>query len=229
MKRILVLSVSLALLAGHALAFGGDADANASAKAKASATAAAVAGSVAVNNTNVKNSNDSSAKASQRQSQSSTQANSQSSTISFTDKRQAPSVFAPSMSSGNPCTQTTSGGISIIGGGISGGASTLDPVCWLFQSGQIEAANHLLASESPKACRSMRATGVIAAESICGDEQPAQPVVSTNSGASSSRPKARPVLYSACEMRGDSVYIQHRWDTSDKAASRAQCLAALGY
>lgn len=229
MRNLTITTAILIALSSPVLAFGGDGgDANAKAVAGASAGAAASVTSTNRNtNTNLQGQVQGQL---QGQTQSATQSQGNSQNVSFNDRRQAPSVVAPSMSSGHPCALPTTGGISIIGGGISGGMNAVDSACMLFQSGQIDAANYILAARDNNACKALRATGAISSESLCGEE-PRAATVSTSGGAptASLRPQTRPTLYSECEQRDDNtVFVKHRFDV-DKAASKAQCLAALGY
>lgn len=81
--------------------------------------------------------------------------------------RSAPAVQAPSMGSGHPCAMSGSVGISIIGGGISGGAMKVDEACLLAQMGQGEAALMMIARRDSEACLALRSVGRIPASSRC--------------------------------------------------------------
>jgi hypothetical protein len=213
MKLTTMALTALLVLPAPVLAFG--ADANSKSTSTSSAKSASVASAnVRSNVTAVQG---------QGQQQSIT---GNSSSVNVEDRLQAPAVFAPSMSSGHPCAIPTSVGISIIGGGISGGANSIDKVCMLMQSGQIDAANYLMASQDNEVCIALRETGAISADSLCGETPPAA-VVSTNSGATPS-PAYEP--FTRCEVRKSdgAVMIRHRFG-ADKEASRAACLAKLGY
>lgn len=60
----------------------------------------------------------------------------------------APSVYAPSVVSANPCLVTFSGGVSLIGGGLSLGGSTVDEGCEVRAlSGQLHAYGHTEAAK----------------------------------------------------------------------------------
>ena len=140
----------------------------------------------------------------------------------------APPVTAPSMGSGHPCGLAGSIGISIIGGGASGGVTQVDEACLLAQMGQGKAALIMIANRDAEACKALRATGAISARSTCNTEerraareaaqQPA--VASTNNGATS-------VLFTKCERLSDGrINIAYKPGAS-KTAAQAQCSASL--
>jgi hypothetical protein len=58
-------------------------------------------------------------------------------------------------------------GISIIGGGVSGGAMKIDEACLLAQMGQGEAALIMIARRDVEACQALRSVGRIPASSRC--------------------------------------------------------------
>lgn len=100
--------------------------------------------------------------------------------------RSAPAVQAPSMGSGHPCAMSGSVGISIIGGGVSGGTMKIDEACLLAQMGQGEAALIMIARRDSEACLALRAVGRIPASSQCtSTEKRAKPVAVTRPVASS--------------------------------------------
>lgn len=81
--------------------------------------------------------------------------------------RSAPAVQAPSMGSGHPCAMSGSVGISIIGGGVSGGNMKVDEACLLAQMGQGEAALIMIARRDREACLALRSVGRIPSNSVC--------------------------------------------------------------
>ena len=81
--------------------------------------------------------------------------------------RSAPPVQPPSMGSGHPCSMGGSIGISLIGGGASGGLTRVDEACLLAQMGQGQAALIMIAQRDPQACAALRQVGTIPAGSIC--------------------------------------------------------------
>lgn len=85
--------------------------------------------------------------------------------------RSAPAVQPPSMGSGHPCGLGGSIGISIIGGGASGGVTQVDEACLLAQMGQGQAALIMIASRDPGACAALRQVGGIPASSICSSSE----------------------------------------------------------
>lgn len=85
--------------------------------------------------------------------------------------RSAPAVQPPSMGSGHPCGLGGSIGISIIGGGASGGVTQVDEACLLAQMGQGQAALIMIASRDPGACSALRQVGSIPASSICSGSE----------------------------------------------------------
>jgi hypothetical protein len=89
--------------------------------------------------------------------------------------RSAPAVQAPSMGSGHPCALSGSVGISIIGGGFSGGAMKIDEACLLAQMGQGEAALIMIARRDSEACLALRSVGRIPAASRCTNAEKRAP------------------------------------------------------
>ncbi len=83
----------------------------------------------------------------------------------------APAVQAPAMGSGHPCGLGNSVGVSIIGGGLTGGATRVDDACLLAQMGHDKAAMQMIAARNPSACRALVSSGEISPHSYCGDEQ----------------------------------------------------------
>jgi hypothetical protein len=81
----------------------------------------------------------------------------------------APAVSAPAMGSGHPCGLGNSIGISVIGGGVTGGATRVDDACLLGQMGYRRAATAMIAARNPAACAALVATGEISPDSNCGD------------------------------------------------------------
>ena len=143
-----------------------------------------------------------------------------------TTLKYAPAVTAPSMGSGHPCGLSGSVGISIIGGGASGGASYVDEACLLAQMGQGEAALVMIAQRDGAACRALRQVGRIAASSQCKDD-PKRPrsTVSSNSGGASVA-----VLFSKCDYDKAANKVTFRPKSSrDRDAAKAQCMASLGF
>lgn len=85
--------------------------------------------------------------------------------------RAAPAVQAPSMGSGHPCALGGSIGISIIGGGVSGGANKVDEACLLAQMGQGHAALIMIARRDSEACIALRQVGTIPSNSVCSSSE----------------------------------------------------------
>ncbi len=85
--------------------------------------------------------------------------------------RSAPAVQAPSMGSGHPCGLGSSLGISIIGGGATGGATKVDDACLLLQAGATQAGLAMVAMRNPAACKALRSAGNIPANSVCSNEE----------------------------------------------------------
>ena len=81
----------------------------------------------------------------------------------------APAVQAPAMGSGHPCGLGNSLGISIIGGGVTGGATRVDDACLLAQMGKTTAAMVMIAARSSTACSALVSSGDISPDSVCGD------------------------------------------------------------
>ncbi len=135
----------------------------------------------------------------------------------------APPVTAPSMGSGHPCGLGSSAGISIIGGGISGGNSRVDEACLLAQMGQGEAALIMIAARSGEACRALRQVNRISANSVCkGDKVAKKPSYTT-------RPVARPTPYNKCVKNSEGAIVFRRASGYSSADAKAACLKKMGY
>lgn len=198
--------------------FGGNttnintAGAAASASAKASASSAAIASA--------------SQRQGQEQAQGQLQGQSQSitgnnSSVSIRDRKQAPSSFAPSMSSGHPCAiAPASVGISFIGGSVAAGGMRSDDACMLAQLGYTEAAMVMIAGRSAAARDALERTGYIATV----------PEATTSSRSiAETRPQARPVAYTSCKMQDGAIRVGVRRGASEtaRAAAVSQCRASL--
>jgi len=146
------------------------------------------------------------------------------SSLTVQDRRQAPSVSAPSVSGGgHPCAYGGfSFGLSVIGGGGSGGGSgnNLDDACLLGQLGYRDAAMSMIAARNPEARKALAATGHVRIA-------PAAPAVSTRSiPAQTVR-----VSYTSCEMLDNGaarVGVQRGASDAVKATAVKQCQSALG-
>lgn len=147
----------------------------------------------------------------------------------------APDVVAPSLGSGHPCLVNTSIGLSIIGGGASGGSGKVDVGCMMLRTGNPEdrAAGRLYyALKDPVACEAWRAVGALPAAQPCtAAERRArrQASTATVSTRSAPAPVAIPASagYDKCERNGNAVTIRYS-KGSDKVAAKAACLASLG-
>lgn len=104
--------------------------------------------------------------------------------------RSAPAVQAPSFGSGHPCAMAGSVGISIIGGGVSGGTMKIDEACLLAQMGQGEAALIMIARRDKEACYALRQVGRIPANSVC--EKGEQRAVAQRPAATAAIPTCPP-------------------------------------
>lgn len=111
-----------------------------------------------------------------------------------------PDVMAPSLGSGHPCMQNASMGISIIGGGISGGGGKIDYGCMMYRAGDEASAVAYYAQKDGNACRAYRSSGKIAAASVCdGDPRP------TPTASSKSSPNKVVKLAVNCVRRDDGM------------------------
>lgn len=166
-----------------------------------------------------------------------------------TDINNVPSVTAPSVfGGGHPCLAGASGGLSIMGGGLSAGGSDLEVVCMLYVMGQHEAAIRALASKNGRACQALENVGYYivpmgngktkAVQFRCKDKtvkggvytSSAAAVLPGNAVAAAPRPKARPSLgYTKCAKREDGKVAIRYESGADKNAARQACLASLGY
>lgn len=126
--------------------------------------------------------------------------------------RSAPAVQPPSMGSGHPCAISGSIGISLIGGGASGGLSRVDEACLLAQMGQGNAALIMIARRDSEACFALRQVGSIPSNSQCSASdrraaaqvsraQSAQPIRASSS--SSSKTVVSIARYVTCSRDSD--------------------------
>lgn len=137
--------------------------------------------------------------------------------------KNVPGVVAPSMSSGHPCAfSPVSGGIGIIGAGVSLGGMQIDDACLLAQMGHTDAATYMIAARNADACAALQAHGKV----ICGA---AAPQAAAAPPAASPRPVAAAVQYLTCRKRDDGKIGMTYARGADKAVANAQCLRALGY
>lgn len=139
--------------------------------------------------------------------------------------KNVPSVSAPGIVVSNQCALGVSAGVAAVGGGISFGGSKLDKNCVILaQAAAInalagaDAALHHLA-QVPSICNTLRATGRIAAGSVCPGEKLAKPAKASGPADAG---------FSKCAKDGNAVRIRYK-PGADKSAAKAACLAQLGY
>jgi len=227
MKTVFATVTAIALATTPAFAgglFGGGSGGNASASAGAAAGASASSTNRNTNRNTNTNVNHNSASQGQLQGQLQGQSqnlNGNNSSVVMNDRLQAPSVSAPSMSSGHPCAfGGMSFGLSIVGGGASGGgnANRIDDACMLGQLGYTTAAMAMIASRNPDARRALEQAGHIA---------PA-PTASTSTRSSAPRTVAS-VAYTSCKFEDGAIRVGVRRGASDEVKARAvsECRSAL--
>lgn len=158
--------------------------------------------------------------------------------------KNAPSVTAPAVfGGGHPCLAGKSGGISVIGGGLSYGQGEPEPACMAWVMGQPEVAIRIMMMNSPDFCRAIGNVGYYRVGNQvlpiqCGKEvrrggidtagaQPRPTRISTRNSA----PMTRPDLFNECYMRDDGkigiVYTSS--GKKNKEAAGKACLSQLGY
>ena len=72
----------------------------------------------------------------------------------------APAVSAPAVfGGGHPCLAGKSGGVSVIGGGLSYGQGDPEPACMAWVMGQPEVAIRIMMATSPAFCKAMNNVG----------------------------------------------------------------------
>ena len=152
-----------------------------------------------------------------------------------TEVRNVPAVSAPGVVTAFNCAQAVSAGASIVGGGISFGGTYTDKNC--ERIAQAAALNTLagadvalyhLASGSPEICASLRDTGRISPNSVCGDE-PRNPLRPTQQPTASTKsPAPLKVAFTKCEVNSAGAILVgvKRGDNKDLAVT--QCRARLG-
>lgn len=145
-----------------------------------------------------------------------------------------PAVSAPGIITAYNCGQGISGGAAIAGAGISLGGTYTDKNCErIAQAAAIntlagrEAALYHLAAGDVEVCKSLRATGVIAATSQCGDDGASAGTVSTRSAAPAPT-RTVAVAYSRCEARDTGAIVVQVKYGKDRETAIAQCRARLG-
>lgn len=209
--------------------FGGNSSANASATSVAGANASVTNSNKNTNtnlnsntnvNSNVQGQNQGQVQGQLQGQSQSLSGNNSTSNVSIRDRKQAPGLAVPSMSSGHPCAYGGSFGVSFVGGAVSGGGNKVDNACMLYQSGQIDAANYMLAERDKSVCRALRAVGSISASSTCGEK----PVATTSTRSTTSS-----VAYTSCKVQDGAIRVGVRAGASDetKALASRQCQAAL--
>lgn len=235
MKRLYITTAVLMLATAPAVAggnnnqngptFGGGGTANATAGAVAAASASSANRNVNRNSNANYNANYNSANQGQLQGQAQGQRQGQSqnlngnnSSVVMNDRLQAPSVSAPSMSSGHPCAfGGMSLGLSIVGGGASGGgnANRIDDACMLGQLGYTTAAMAMIAARNPDARKALEQAGHIA------------PAPKASTSTRSSAPRS--VAYTSCKFDDGAIRVGVRRGASDEVKARAvsECRAAL--
>lgn len=163
------------------------------------------------------------------------------STLKTAPPVQAPSVFG----GGHPCLAGKSGGISVIGGGISYGQGDPEIVCMLMVLGQPEAAIRALVMSNARACEALNGVGYYRVGNQvvpfkCGEQrkiggvdtagvQARKTRVSTSGNAN--RPQERPKLFDRCYMRDDGKVgiIYTSTGRANKKIAKNACLSQLGY
>jgi hypothetical protein len=145
----------------------------------------------------------------------------------------APDVIAPSLGSGHPCMINTSVGISIIGGGASGGRGEVDYGCMMMRSASAVdnmAGRYYYAGKNVDACIAFRNAGAIVANYACSEKEKrakrrarelaAQQPTATMSFA----PVVSNKLYEKCYRREDGMLTVGYWKgETNKEAANNQC------
>ena len=140
--------------------------------------------------------------------------------------RSAPAVSAPGVfGGGHPCLAGKSGGISVIGGGVSYGQGDPEPACMLWLMNQPEAALRVMASSSPKACRAMNEVGYIrVGEAIIPFSCTVGQRASTGRTASAT-PQARPASYASCYRENGVLHVTVKRGM-DSVQAQSDCRAS---
>lgn len=136
-------------------------------------------------------------------------------------------VVGPGFSSGHPCGYAPiSGGLAVIGGGLSLGGQKSDDACLLAQMGMTQEAMLMIASRNPDACAALLATGKIGAGSCSPDKSK---IVRRSSATVSSKSAPKKVLasYGKCEFVENKIKLTVRRG-EDRATAIAQCRSKLG-
>lgn len=161
--------------------------------------------------------------------------------------KNAPAVQAPSVfGGGHPCLAGKSGGISVIGGGISYGQGNPEPACMAWVMGQPEVAIRIMMRQSPEFCAAMNNVGYYrVGKSVvpiqCGRDVVRGGVDTAGVASRTTRvstrnspatgPQERPALFSKCYMRDDGrigVVFTKVGKANREIAAKA-CQQSLGY
>ena len=140
--------------------------------------------------------------------------------------RSAPAVSAPGVfGGGHPCLAGKSGGISVIGGGVSYGQGDPEPACMLWLMNQPEAALRVMAASSPKACRAMNEVGYIRiGEAIVPFSCTVGSRVRTGQAATV-KPQERTASYAACYRENGVLHVTVKRGM-DSGQAQADCRAS---
>ena len=139
MKKLLTLTTALLLSAGMATAQ--NAESGSASSADNTAVQTSQSGAIAYNGGIVQNYPQQRAETTQR-------------------IESAPAVSAPAVfGGGHPCLAGKSGGVSVIGGGLSYGQGDPEPACMAWVMGQPEVAIRIMMATSPAFCKAMNNVG----------------------------------------------------------------------
>jgi hypothetical protein len=155
------------------------------------------------------------------------------------DIKSVPAVQAPSVfGGGHPCLAGQSGGLSVLGGGLSYGRGDPEVVCMLWVIGQPEAAIRALVMTNDTACKALNRVGYYRVGNKivpfqCGKDTKVGGIDTPGVASSTTKVSTRnapttKTPYSKCQVEGGKIVFRKAGGASS-ASAKAACLRALGY
>ena len=151
--------------------------------------------------------------------------------------KSAPAVSAPALfGGGHPCLAGRSGGVSVIGGGISYGQGDPEPACMAWVMGQPEVAIRIMMASSPRFCEAMNNVGYYRVGNAvvpvaCGKQTKRggvdTPGVSSRPTKLSTRSAVTYTAQAVCNRSGGKLKYSIDAHFANRAAAKANCKARL--
>lgn len=149
----------------------------------------------------------------------------------------APAVSAPAVfGGGHPCLAGKSGGVSVIGGGLSYGQGDPEPACMAWVMGQPEVAIRIMMATSPAFCEAMNNVGYYRVGNAvvpvaCGKQTRRggidTPGVESRPSRVSTKNRVNYAPQAVCNRSGGKLKFSIDAHFANKDAARANCKARL--